>query len=153
MLYHEGAAYCTNTVHSTILKKCNLLHRNRTLTQETLGKVAECPVTATPAPGRPWPGAARRRRCYAVGMHPIALLEPLTWLRHDPAKGFCASPDALVYTGQDASVRFDKSTGRVSLDPPSADVLQLLQELQALASQQEREERAGLLAKLRQRPF
>lgn len=86
-------------------------------------------------------------------MHPIVLLGPLSDLRHSPAQGFADSPDALVYNGPDASVRFDKSTGRVTLDPPGADLAQLLQELQALAQTQHDAEKARLLARLRRRPF
>lgn len=85
------------------------------------------------------------------GMHPIILLEPLTWLRHSPTDGFRDSPDALTYQGACASVRFDKVTGRVTLNPPGADVLQLLQELQALASAQHDQEKARLLERIRQR--
>ncbi|MNP84568.1 hypothetical protein D3C76_1839260 [compost metagenome] len=50
-------------------------------------------------------------------------------------------------------MRFDKASGRVSLDPPSADVLVLLQELQALATAQHDAEKNRLLARLAERPF
>lgn len=86
-------------------------------------------------------------------MNAIVLLEPMTYLRHDPAQGFCDSPDALVYTGQDAAVRFDKATGQISLDPPDADLARLLQALQALAMAQHDQEKARLLSRLAQRPF
>jgi hypothetical protein len=86
-------------------------------------------------------------------MNPIVLLEPMTYLRHSPADGFSDSPEALIFKGSSAVVRFDKSTGRVTLDPPNSDVLALLQELQALASRQHDLERATMLAKLRKRPF
>lgn len=86
-------------------------------------------------------------------MHPIVLLEPLTWLRHDPVQGFSDSPDAFEYKGATACVRFDKATARLTLDPLSADVLQLLHELQQLAQAQHDAEKARLLARLRQRPF
>jgi hypothetical protein len=84
-------------------------------------------------------------------MNPIVLLEPLSYLRHSPADGFTDSPDALTYIGLGASVRFDKSTGRVTLDPPSANVLDLLQELHALAQLQHDAEKARLLDRIRQR--
>ena len=86
-------------------------------------------------------------------MNAIVLLEPMTYLRHDPALGFCDSPEAFEYKGAEGCVRFDKATGRVSLDPPSADVLVLLQELQALAMAQHDQEKARLLARLAERPF
>ncbi|WP_274643778.1 hypothetical protein [Pseudomonas serbica] len=86
-------------------------------------------------------------------MHPIILLEPLTWLRHDPDQGFSDSPQAFIYKGSSAVVRFDKATGRVTIDPPGTDVLQLLQELHALAMAQHDAEKAKLLARLRRRPF
>ena len=86
-------------------------------------------------------------------MNVMTLLEPLSMLRHSPADGFCDSPEALVYNGQHAAVRFDKTTGSLSLDPPSADVLAVFQELQALASRQHDQERAAMLGRLRKRPF
>ena len=86
-------------------------------------------------------------------MHPIILLEPLSHLRHAPEQGFSDNQDAFIYRGSSACVRFDKATGSLTLDPPETDVLVLLVELQALASLQEREERAALLARLRKRPF
>jgi hypothetical protein len=86
-------------------------------------------------------------------MNPIVLLEHMTYLRHSPADGFSDSPEALIFKGSSAVVRFDKSTGRVTLDPPDADLARLLQALQALASQQEREERAAMLARLAKRPY
>lgn len=84
-------------------------------------------------------------------MHPIVLLGPLSDLRHAPDQGFSDSPDAFEYQGSCACVRFDKSTGRVTLDPPSANVQNLLQELQALAMAQHDAEKARLLARLRLR--
>lgn len=84
-------------------------------------------------------------------MHPIILLEPLSLLRHSPTNGFSDSPEAFIYKGSSACVRFDKATGRVSLDPPGADVLQLLQELHALATRQHDAEKARLLDRIRQR--
>lgn len=86
-------------------------------------------------------------------MNAIVLLEPMTYLRHDPALGFRDSPEAFEYKGAEGCVRFDKATGRVSLDPPSADILVLLQELQALASRQHDQEKARLLSRLAERPF
>ena len=86
-------------------------------------------------------------------MNPILLLEPMTYLRHDPALGFCDSPAALEYQGAEGCVRFDKASGRVSLDPPGADGLALLQALQALATAQHDAEKARLMARLAQRPF
>lgn len=86
-------------------------------------------------------------------MNPILLLEPMTYLRHDPAQGFTDSAEAFEYKGAEGCVRFDKSTGRVTLDPPGADVLALLQALQALATAQHDAEKAWLMARLRQRPF
>nr|QPB93788.1 hypothetical protein [uncultured bacterium] len=86
-------------------------------------------------------------------MNPIVLLDPLSYLRHDPAKGFANSPDALIYQGATACVRFDKASGTVTLEPPGADVLALLQALQALAVAQEADERAAMLAKLAKRPY
>lgn len=86
-----------------------------------------------------------------MGMHPITLLEPLTWLRHSPADGFSDSPDALTYTGQKACVRFDKGSGRLTLDPPDADLLTVFKEMQALATAQHDAEKARLLARIRQR--
>ena len=86
-------------------------------------------------------------------MHPIILLEPLSLLRHSPSDGFSDSPGALEYQGAEGCVRFDKTTGRIGLDPPSADVLVLLQALQALATAQHDAEKNRLLARLRQRPF
>ena len=86
-------------------------------------------------------------------MNPIILLEPLSYLRHAPTQGFSDLPDALQYQGAIACVRFHKATGRVSLDPPGADLLTVLKELQALASLQEREERAAMLTRLARRPF
>ena len=86
-------------------------------------------------------------------MNPIVLLEPMTYLRHDPAQGFCDSPAALEYQGDEGRVHFDKTTGRIALDPPGADVLQLLQALHKLAQAQHDAEKARLLARIRQRPF
>lgn len=86
-------------------------------------------------------------------MNPIVLLEPLSYLRHDPHQGFSDLPDALQYQGATACVRFDKTTGRVSLDPPGADVLAVLQELQSLTQAQHDQEKARLLARLAERPF
>ena len=86
-------------------------------------------------------------------MNPILLLEPMTYLRHDPAQGFTDSPQAFEYKGSSACVRFDKATGRVSLEPPGADVRGLLVELQALATAQHDAEKARLMARLAQRPF
>lgn len=83
----------------------------------------------------------------------MTLLEPMTYLRHDPAQGFCDSAEAFEYKGAEGCVRFNKASGRVSLDPPDADLARLLQALQALASQQEREERAAMLARLAKRPY
>lgn len=87
------------------------------------------------------------------GMHPITLLEPLSYLSESPTAGFADTPQALEYHSQAGSVRFDKATGTMRLDPPTADVLALLQELQALVTDQEASERAGLLAKLARRPY
>jgi hypothetical protein len=84
-------------------------------------------------------------------MHPIVLLEPLSLLRHDPDQGFTDSPEAFIYKGSSACVRFDKTTARVTLDPPGADVLELLQELQALAQLQHDQDKARMLARLRLR--
>ena len=86
-------------------------------------------------------------------MNPIVLLEPMTLLRHAPDQGFSDLPDALMYQGATACVRFDKTTGRLSLDPPDADLLTVLQELQALASRQHDQERAAMLARLAKRPY
>ena len=86
-------------------------------------------------------------------MNPILLLEPMTYLRHDPAQGFTDSPAALEYQGAEGYVRFDKATGRVSLEPPGADVRGLLVELQALATAQHDAAKARLLARLAERPF
>lgn len=86
-------------------------------------------------------------------MNTIVLLEPLSHLRHSPADGFADTPEALTYQGAEGCVRFDKATGRVSLDPPDADLTRLLQALQALAMAQHDAEKARLLARLRQRPF
>ncbi|MNC52901.1 hypothetical protein D3C76_365930 [compost metagenome] len=83
-------------------------------------------------------------------MHPIVLLGPLSDL-HAPVQGFSDRPDALTYQGACASVRFDKATAAVTLDPPSANVLELLQELQALAQLQHDAEKARLLARIRLR--
>jgi hypothetical protein len=84
-------------------------------------------------------------------MHPIVLLEPLSLLHHSPAQGFVDSPDAFTYQGACASVRFDKVTGRMTLDPPDADLLAVFQELQALATRQHDQEKARLLARIRRR--
>lgn len=81
------------------------------------------------------------------------LLEPMSLLRHSPADGFEDSPKAFIYKGSSASVRFDKVTGQLSLDPPSADLLDVLQELQALACRQEAQERAAMRARLAKRPY
>lgn len=72
-----------------------------------------------------------------LDMHPIVLLEPLSMLRHAPDQGFRDSPTALTQ----------------ELTPPDADVLQLHQALQQLAQAQHAQERAYVLAKLRQRLF
>lgn len=85
------------------------------------------------------------------GMHPIALLGPLSDLHHAPDQGFSDSPEALEYKGSSAVVRFDKATAAVTLDPLGADVLALLQELQALATAQHDDDKARLLARLRLR--
>lgn len=84
-------------------------------------------------------------------MNPILLLEPMTYLRHSPADGFADSPEAFEYKGAEGCVRFDKASGRVTLDPPGADVLLLLQELQALAMAQHDDDKARILARLRLR--
>lgn len=81
------------------------------------------------------------------------LLEPLSYLRHASDQGFSDSPQALIFKGYSAAVRFDKVSGELSLDPPSADLLGVLQELQPLASLQEREERVVMLTRLARRPF
>lgn len=86
-------------------------------------------------------------------MNPIILLEPLSMLRNSPADGFRDLPDALTYQSAEGCVRFDKTSGNLTLDPPSADILVLLQELQALTIRQHDLERAAMLAKLRKRPF
>lgn len=86
-------------------------------------------------------------------MDSMTLLEPLSQLRHAPEQGFSDLTDALIYRGSSALVRFDKSTGRITLDPPGADVLVVLQELQRLATAQHDDEKARLVARLRQRPF
>ena len=88
---------------------------------------------------------------YACRMHPIVLLSPLSDLRHSPTDGFSDSPEAFTYKGSSAVVRFDKATATVTLDPPGADVLVLLQELQALATAQHDQDKARILARLRQR--
>lgn len=85
-------------------------------------------------------------------MNPIVLLEPLS-LRHSLADGFRDLPDALTYQSAEGCVRFDKTSGCLTLDPPETDVLGLLVELQALANLQEREERAAMLRRLARRPF
>lgn len=77
----------------------------------------------------------------------------MTYMRHDPAQGFCDSPEAFEYKGAEGSVRFDKTSGCLTLDPPNSDVLALLQALQALATAQHDAEKAWLMARLRQRPF
>lgn len=84
-------------------------------------------------------------------MHPIILLEPLSLLRHAPDQGFSDSPQSLTYQGATACVRFDKATGRVTLDPPDADLLAVFQELQALATRQHDDDKARILARLRLR--
>lgn len=86
-------------------------------------------------------------------MNPLVLLEPLSLLRHDPDQGFCDSPTALTYQVATACVRFDKGNGRVDLDPPNSNVLDLLQALQALATAQHDAEKARLLARLAERPY
>lgn len=104
---------------------------------------------------RPWParGGQGPGLCYAWPMNPIVLLEPLTWLRHDPDQGFSDSPQAFIYKGSSTVVRFDKATGTVTLDPPGADLLTVFKELQALAQAQHDQDKARILARLRQRPF
>ncbi|MEC4025632.1 hypothetical protein VSO52_23050 [Pseudomonas fulva] len=82
----------------------------------------------------------------------MTLLEPLSYLR-SPAQGFCDTSAALEYRGAAGCVRFDKATGRLTLDPPDLNVLQLHQAMQAVATQQDAAERARLLARLAQRPF
>lgn len=102
-------------------------------------------------------GVARCRQATGFatlqGMHPLTLLEPLSLLQHAPADGFHDRPDALVYIGAQAAVRFDKATGQVTLTPVSADLLQLHRELQTLAQTQEARERTRILSKLAQRPY
>ena len=90
---------------------------------------------------------------YACRMHPIVLLSPLSDLRHAPDQGFADSHDALTYKGSSACVRFDKATARLTLDPPDADLLTVFKELQALAQAQHDQDKARILARLRQRPF
>lgn len=98
-------------------------------------------------------GARRRLGDFATlqGMHPIVLLGPLSDLRHSPDDGFTDNPEAFEYKGATACVRFDKGNGRVTLDPPDADLAKLLQELQALAQLQHDAEKARLLERIRQR--
>ncbi|MNE54225.1 hypothetical protein D3C76_1668690 [compost metagenome] len=74
-------------------------------------------------------------------------------MRHSLADGFRDLPDALTYQSAEGCVRFDKTSGCLTLDPPETDVLGLLVELQALANLQEREERAAMLRRLARRPF
>lgn len=86
-------------------------------------------------------------------MNPIALLELLSLLRHEPDQGFCDTPAALTYQGVTTRVRFDKNTGHIELSPADADPDPLFRELQALATWQHAQERATLLNRLRKRPF
>lgn len=85
-------------------------------------------------------------------MHPLTLLEPLSYLC-SLVQGFRDNPNALEYRGAAGRVRFDKTTGGITLDPADLDVLQLHRELQGLASRQDATERARLLARLAQRPY
>ena len=56
-------------------------------------------------------------------MNPIVLLDPLSLLRHSLAYGFRDLPDALTYQSAEGCVRFDKTSGCLTLDPPETDVL------------------------------
>lgn len=85
-------------------------------------------------------------------MDKITLLEPLSYISSSAA-GLIDTPTELTYRGLKGTVCFDKTTGQINIDPPSADVLQLHQELQRLVTDQDASERAQLLRKLAQRPY
>ncbi len=85
-------------------------------------------------------------------MDKITLLEPLSYVGPDTA-GVSDTTTSLTYRGLAGTVCFDKTTGQINIDPRTANVLQLHQELQRLALNQDATERAQLLCKLAQRPY
>lgn len=85
-------------------------------------------------------------------MDKITLLEPLSCISPSAA-GVIDTPTELTYRCLAGTVSFDKTTGQVSIDPATANVLEMHQELQRLATEQDATERAQLLRKLAQRPY
>ena len=71
-------------------------------------------------------------------MDKITLLEPLSYVCPGTA-GLSDTPTALTYRGLAGTVCFDKTTGKITVDPPTTDVLQLHLELQQLVTTRTRQ--------------